>query len=1040
MIQHNIIVRDLAELKPALSEYKKECESLKYQKGVIQVSIGNVPESDISLILNYIKDSFPKMDVFGYSSFQHALLLGMESAIILSFTLMDSSTAVPICKKIESADNFIEECFAYAKEMNRKLKNMEDVKVIELYSSYLKASAAEFIEILTEGLDDICVFGAIAAGNRNVNGNDNNYITVGNEDAFVIADDYYGPGVSGIIFAGKDLYFYESYLFGWEPIGKYMDISAQTITNQGTTVVMSIDGMKPIDIYKKYLGVEPSDYFVNNIAEFPLVIERNGMLIGRTPSGSGPNGEVYLEGDLREDEKVRFSYAEPELLLNNTKNAADRMDAFGAERLTLVICVNRFNVIQDGFNKEIEYYYNGRKEYPSIILGMGEIYKCHGKGGIFNSALVAVGMREGLQGQLAHSVLKDQSTCYYHDVIPLSQRLSHFLKAMTGELVDAVDDAKSASNAKSEFLSNMSHEIRTPINAVLGMDEMILRECNDPQIQEYALNIKNAGNILLALINDVLDFSKIEAGKMDIVPVDYDFSSILNDLITMVKNKVETKGLKLIADIDETIPCVLNGDEIRIRQVVTNIMSNAIKYTDKGSITIKINYKKASEDEVDFCVAVKDTGIGIKEKDMDKLFNAFQRIDEKHNRDIQGSGLGLNITRKLLNLMGSELKVKSEYGRGSEFSFVLRQKVVKWDPVGNYTEMYNKFLVPSETYKEKFTAPDAEILVVDDTPINIAVFRGLLKKTLVQIDSAESGRECLSMTRQKKYDLIFLDHRMSEMDGIETLNALREDKDNPNNDTPAISLTANAVSGAREMYIAAGFIDYITKPVMSDKLEAMMINYLPKEKVMIEKTTKEDEDEALDELPSWIGEVEGIDKEEGLKNCGSVEMYIKTIESFYGSAESNYKAIEEFLKSENIAEYTIKVHSLKSSARIIGALELSKLAEELEHAGDAEDIEKIKDKTPVLLDKYNKIYERIKELSYKDDDKSLPVIGEDELKDALSSIKELMLNYDYDSIQFIMESLKGYKIPDKYADWIMRLKENIRNADWDKIKTILDEF
>ncbi len=1037
MIQRNLVVENLEELKDTLHEFKNRCEDMHYNNGVIEIAVGNIPEEGMSEILNTFHEYFPGMSVFGYSSYQHALHLNIESAIVISFILMENAVVDSFHRGIDTKEDFVEDCFKYAEELNAQIKAMKDVKAIEIYFSYLKASASKFLEIMTKDLEDVQVFGAIAADNWM--GHIKNYITIENDDAFIIADDYVGPGVSGVIYRGEDLYVYEDYLFGWEPVGRYMDVTAQTITNQGTTTVETIDGMRPIDVYKKYLGVEAGDFFVQNIAEFPLVIERDGILIGRTPSGCGPNGEVYLEGDLLENEKVRFSYAEANTLLNNTRNAADRMEAFGAERLSLAICGNRFNFLQDDYYLEIDYYSEGRDIPPNIILGMGEIYRYKGKGGIFNSALVAIGMREGPKDNTSVQISHPKTISHHYDIVPLSERLSHFLSAMTGELVDAVHDAKAASRAKSEFLSNMSHEIRTPINAVLGMDEMILRECDDPQIQEYAQSIKNAGNILLGLVNDILDFSKIEAGKMDIVPVDYDFSSVLNDLFHMVRAKVEAKGLKFIANVNESIPCVLNGDEIRIKQVVTNILSNAFKYTEEGSITISIDYKKVSEDAVDFMVSIKDTGIGIKEEDIDKLFNAFQRVDEVHNRTIQGTGLGLNITQKLLHLMGSELVVKSQYGKGSEFSFVLRQKVVKWDPVGDYMESYKKALMTRDAYKEKFTAPEAEILVVDDMPINISVFRGLLKKTLVRIDEAGSGRECLDMTREKKYDLIFLDHRMPEMDGIETFNALRQDENNPNQQTPVISLTANAVSGAREFYIKSGFIDYITKPIMSDKLEIMMIDYLPKEKVKLEKVTEEDSSEK-EELPTWIDDIDGVDKEEGLKNCGSAEMYAETIGSFADAAEENYRAIESLASAASIADYTIKVHALKSSARIIGANNLSKLAEKLEQAGDDGDIAAIMDKTPALLSGYKKIFERIKELRKEPEKTELPIMGEEQLKEALESIKELVLNYDYDSIKYIMETLKGYRIPEQYADRISRLKDYIRKADWDNIQKILDEL
>ena len=392
--------------------------------------------------------------------------------------------------------------------------------------------------------------------------------------------------------------------------------------------------------------------------------------------------------------------------------------------------------------------------------------------------------------------------------------------------------ALQASQTKSEFLSNMSHEIRTPINAILGMDEMILRESTEQNILEYAENLRHAGNSLLGIINDILDFSKIEAGKMEIIPVEYQLSSILNDLVNMIYNRAAKKGLKFIARADSEIPSILFGDEIRIKQVITNILTNAVKYTEKGSVTLTIDYREKGKDSIILIVSVKDTGIGIKPADLDKLFSAFERIEEKRNRTIEGTGLGMNITQQLLHLMGSKLNVESIYGEGSTFWFEIEQKIVNREPLGDFVEAFRNSLKNHSEYHEKFIAPDATILVVDDTVMNLTVVKGLLKQTKIQIDTAESGYECLDMVVKKKYDVIFLDHRMPGIDGIETLKEMKTMPINLNADTPVISLTANAISGAREQYMAAGFQDYITKPIDSAQLENMLIKYLPPEKVL----------------------------------------------------------------------------------------------------------------------------------------------------------------------------------------------------------------
>lgn len=398
-------------------------------------------------------------------------------------------------------------------------------------------------------------------------------------------------------------------------------------------------------------------------------------------------------------------------------------------------------------------------------------------------------------------------------------------------LVDMSERAVAASEAKSAFLSNMSHEIRTPINAVLGMNEMILRESEDEHIISYANTIRSAGNSLLALINDILDFSKIESGKMEIVPVEYDFGEFINDLVNITKVRMEEKGLELKLDIDPDIPRKLFGDEVRIKQIVTNIMSNAAKYTEKGSVTLKVVLDKMASDKEYAAIVfyVKDTGIGIRKEDISKLFTEFERIDVKKNRNIEGTGLGMAISKRLLEMMGSTLYVESEYGRGSEFSFAIGQGIRDAEPIGDFNVVADTLAKKRENYVPQFTAPDARVLMVDDLMVNLVVFKELLKKTKIMIDTANSGQAALELTRENKYDMLFLDHMMPEMDGIETLEAIRADEGNLNVDTISVCLTANAVTGAKEFYMENGFNDYLTKPINSEQLERMIYEYLPDE-------------------------------------------------------------------------------------------------------------------------------------------------------------------------------------------------------------------
>lgn len=415
--------------------------------------------------------------------------------------------------------------------------------------------------------------------------------------------------------------------------------------------------------------------------------------------------------------------------------------------------------------------------------------------------------------------------------------LLHFnlaiLLGFNRKLAVAAEAANQANEAKSNFLSTMSHDIRTPMNAIIGMNEMILRSSHDDDILMYSESIRTAGNTLLGIINDILDFSKIEAGKMELIDVDYNFVSLLNDLVNMVQNKAEEKGLTFELDVDRNIPRILHGDEIRIKQVITNILSNAVKYTKEGGIVFAITGRKSEDnkDEIILHVSVKDTGIGIKKEDLNKLFGAFERIEEKKNRNIEGTGLGMAIAQNFLNMMGSKLQVESEYGVGSVFSFELRQQVVKWEPLGEYDAAFKRFLGERKEYKVPFVAPEAKILVVDDTEINLKVFASLLSKTMMQIETAASGDACISLFKRKHYDVIFLDHMMPGKDGIETIKEMKALSDTPNQKTPVICLTANAISGMREMYIEAGFDDYLTKPIDTGRLENMLLRYLPPELV-----------------------------------------------------------------------------------------------------------------------------------------------------------------------------------------------------------------
>ncbi len=603
--------------------------------------------------------------------------------------------------------------------------------------------------------------------------------------------------------------------------------------------------------------------------------------------------------------------------------------------------------------------------------------------------------------------------------------------------------SESANRAKSDFLSRMSHEIRTPINAVMGMDEMILRESKDPAILEYAQNLQQAAKTLLELINDILDFSKIEAGKMEIIPAEYQLGSLLSDLANMIRKRAENKGLSFQVEANPNLPTTLFGDEMRIKQVITNLLTNAIKYTEKGGAQLKVDFSPIDEEQIYLKISVSDTGIGIKPEDMDKLFSSFERIEEKRNRNIEGTGLGMNIAQQLLSLMGGELKAESVYGKGSTFSFQIVQKVMNPAPLGDFETACHQVLSCHKDYQVSFRAPEGKILVVDDTVMNLTVVKGLLKQTKLQIDTAQSGLECLGLVQKKKYDLIFLDHMMPNMDGIETLKAMVQLTGNLNEGTPVISLTANAIRGAREQYLEAGFQDYLTKPINCAKLEEMIIKYLPQDKLTV-LTAEESalEAEAAEEvhLPDWLMSAEGLDSEAGLRHCGSASAYLDVLSVFATSIQRTAQEIEGYFLAEDWKSYTTKVHALKSTAKIIGADELSERARRLEDAGSAGYIDEIRQDHRALMELYLTYAEKLSPmLPQEEDTHDKPPIDPAELTEAFEAMSEMATAFDYDSLQFIFESLDEYQLPEKEAALYKEIKSAAAVPDWDKVKELLEK-
>ena len=531
--------------------------------------------------------------------------------------------------------------------------------------------------------------------------------------------------------------------------------------------------------------------------------------------------------------------------------------------------------------------------------------------------------------------------------------------------------ADEASEAKSRFLADMSHEIRTPINAILGMNEMILRETDSRDIRGYSKNIRQSGQNLLQLVNSILDFSKIENGKMELVLAPYSVKTQIGYVVTSISQRAVAKDLGVKLEIDPGIPSELYGDNTRINEVIMNLLTNAVKYTEKGTVTLKVkekDRKTLTSEENDgkegksvlLYVAVQDTGIGIRKEDMGKLFESFERLDVVKNRNIEGTGLGISVCTQLLGLMGSELKVDSVYGEGSTFWFELWQKIENEEPLGEYQFS----LIDDEgdgdaAYRESFHAPTARILIVDDTKMNVAVASNLLKRTDVQISTAFSGQEAISLCEENAYDLILMDQRMPGMDGTEAMKKIRELPSGKNAKTPCICLTADVIRGARERYMAEGFDDYLTKPIDGRALERMLLDYLPKEKIVITKEEpKEEETKEQSELFAALSEV-GVSTKTGLYFCQNEEMYRSILSEYCMEQKSKAPALRECYEKRDWKNYGIHVHSLKSTSKTIGAEKLSELAARLEAAaGRAEEIV-IRDGHDTVMSMYEKIVKAI---------------------------------------------------------------------------------
>lgn len=621
------------------------------------------------------------------------------------------------------------------------------------------------------------------------------------------------------------------------------------------------------------------------------------------------------------------------------------------------------------------------------------------------------------------------------------------LQQKNRELEAARNAVEKAENARDIFLANMSHELRTPINTILGLNELILRESQEEAVKEYARDIRQAGNILLALVSDILDFSKLEADKMELTEGIYDVSSLLNDLINSISVQQRRKKLDLVLDIAQDVPYKLFGDEIHIRQIIGNLLSNAVRYTDKGKITLHLSWKEVSKDSIEIYVLVKDTGIGIKEEDIPKLFKAFQRMDSTIRSKDDRTGLGLAITQRLIEMMGGKLEVESVYGKGSAFSFKIIQKVVDREPLGDFEKQYRESLRSIEDYHEKFIAPMGRILIVDDNAMNLAVAQGLLKGTRLQIDVAASGEECLELIKRKTYHLICMDHMMPVMDGVQTLHTIRALEGNPSRDIPVIALTANAVAGAREFYLKEGFQDYLTKPIDADKFENMLIEYLPDNVVYLTNNREvSDEFEPQDAEEFDIRESQlylmGFNLRNGLRYMGGDKsLYGKVLHDFHSILQEKETALKDFLQKGDMPGYTIIVHSLKGNARSVGADDLADEAFELEKMAKAGQLEDVTVRSPILFSMMKNMRNSLRvylETEAAEEEKvqagetvTEEKITEEEWVRALQELAARLDDFDGESAASKLRELKRYERPESDKKMLRLCEKAIKDYAYD---------
>ena len=634
-------------------------------------------------------------------------------------------------------------------------------------------------------------------------------------------------------------------------------------------------------------------------------------------------------------------------------------------------------------------------------------------------------------------------------VTDLSERIHAFKK-----MEDATREATYANQAKTTFLANMSHEIRTPMNAIIGFSELLMKMDINPEARSYVEDIRIASHNLLAIINDILDITKIESGKMEIIPEDYYLANLLDDVTLIISQQAQKKGLNFQMKIDPNLPCKLRGDKIRIRGVLINILNNAVKYTKEGFVSFEVSIVKRTDRKIKLAFKISDSGIGIRQEDLENIFQTFSRMDQKLHTDVEGSGLGLSIANGYVSLMGGEIQVSSEYGKGSTFTIIIDQEIV------NATVMEHNFSISrrsmEETTYEQIKIENVDVLIVDDNRINLRVAHGIFSSYGLNVDTASGGQEAIEMCSKKHYALIFMDQMMPEVDGVMAMKEIRQLDDYyaPGGEGKIIVLTADAIRGVREQLLKQGFDAYLGKPMNIKRLEDLLMQYLPAEKITVISSNAIEEQGEKNIVAKETGELSYLQDtlpmvyvQKGIDFCGrTIKGYLEILKITYTYGAKNLEELKTFLEKEDYENYTIKIHSMKSTSMNIGAEMISEMARAQEMAGKEKRYTYINEHYQEFCEKYKELLESIHQVLVHFDllpgsrQEDRPVLEESIFQATLHNIQNKVEEFEFAQVFEILEQLENYQVDDKQAELIKQIKVLMDDFNVDEINALLDSY